>query len=122
MFSCLFAIFFPLRLCVKLSYLNRKLSPMIPAIRKQYNEQFTQEKYEAYIQELNNVYPGHLEFRVAETPLFIPKDFTTKVLSACDSIMDVITRPEYHRQSEKAVPEHLRVPTEDAHPQCISFD
>ena len=54
--------------------------------------------------------PGQLDFRIAETPVFIPKDFTQKMLSACDSIIDVITQPEYHQQSEKAIPSHLRVP------------
>jgi hypothetical protein len=95
---------------------------MIPAIRKQYNTQFTKEKYEAYITDLNNVYPGQLDFRVAETPVFIPKDFTQKVLSACDHIVDVISTPKYQQQSEKAIPPQLRVPNEDAHPHCIAFD
>jgi hypothetical protein len=95
---------------------------MIPAIRKKYNEQFTQEKYQSYINDLSNVYPGQLDFRIAETPVFVPKEFTNKVLSACDSIIDVITKPEYHQQSEKAIPAHLRVPNEDNHPDCIAFD
>lgn len=51
---------------------------MIPAIRKAYNEAFTKEKYETFLKALNNVYPGQIEFRVAETPLFIPNDFTKK--------------------------------------------
>lgn len=95
---------------------------MIPAIREKYNDQFTKEKYEGYLHDLNNLYPGHLDFRVAETPVFIPKDFTAKMFSACDHIIDVISTPEYYQQSEKAIPTHLRVPNEDAHPQCIAFD
>jgi len=95
---------------------------MIPAIREQYNEQFTKEKYEAYINDLDNVYPGHLDFRVAETPIFIPKDFTEKMLSACESIVDIISQPAYHQQSDKAIPGHVRVPDEDSHPHCIAFD
>jgi hypothetical protein len=95
---------------------------MIPAIRQQYNQQFTKEKYEAYLNDMNQVYPGQLDFRVAETPIFIPKDFTQKMLSACESIVDVITQPAYHGQSEKAIPSHLKVSNEDAHPHCIAFD
>ena len=95
---------------------------MIPAIRKGYNEQFTKENYEAYLADLGNIYPGHLEFRIAETPVFIPKEFTEKMLSACESIIDVITKPGYLQQSENAIPPSLYVPNEDKHPQFIAFD
>src|SRR2546423_5244122 len=95
---------------------------MITSIRIKYNQQFTKEKYLSYIEDLNNVYPGQLEFRVAETPVFVPKDFTGKVLSACESIIDIITQPAYLHQSEKAIPAHLRVLNEDTHPHCLVFD
>jgi hypothetical protein len=95
---------------------------MIPGLRKEYNERFTNEKYEAFIEDLSNIYPGHLEFRIAETPVFIPKEFTQKMLSACESIIDIITKPSYQEQSEKAIPAGLYVPNEDSHPQFIAFD
>ena len=95
---------------------------MVPALRKQYNEQFTKEKYEAFLQDLYNIFPGQLEFRVAETPIYIPKAFTEKVLAACESIIDVIASPAYHTQSERAIPGPLKVPNEDGHPHCIAFD
>src|SRR5687768_12972613 len=95
---------------------------MVPRLREQFNKEFTQEKYQAYINALQNVYPGHLEFRVAETPVFVSKEFTQKILDACNSIIDVISTPEYHNQSAGAIPSHLRVPNEDAHPHCIAFD
>lgn len=95
---------------------------MIPAIREQYNQQFTEEKYQAFIEGLNNVYPGQLDFRVAETPVFVPKEFTNKMLSACESIINVVSQPSYLKKSEKAIPEYLRVPNENAFPQFIAFD
>src|SRR5689334_6915782 len=95
---------------------------MVPEIRRRYNEQFSEEKYRAFVKTLSNIYPGQLDFRVAETPVFVPKSFTEKIISACESIIDVITKPEYHQQSEKAIPDHLKVPDEDAHPHCIAFD
>jgi hypothetical protein len=44
------------------------------------------------------------------------------MLSACDHIIDVVNTPKYREQSEKAIPEHLKVPNEDLHPHCIAFD
>ena len=95
---------------------------MVPEIRKRYNEEFTVEKYSAFLNELNELHPGQLDFRVAETPVFIPKAFTQKALDACESIIDVILKPEYRQQSLAAIPDHLKVPNEDAHPHCIAFD
>jgi hypothetical protein len=95
---------------------------MIPALRQEYNKAFTQEKYTAFLQDLHGTHPGQLDFRVAETPIFVPKDFREKMLSACDSIVDAVLDPSYHEKSAKAIPEHLRVPKEDAHPQFIAFD
>ena len=95
---------------------------MIPAIRKEYNQKFKEEDYIKFIKDLNNVYPGHLEFRVAETPVFVPETFTQKVISACEYIIDVVSTPEYKKASERAIPQNLRVPKEDEHPHCIAFD
>jgi hypothetical protein len=95
---------------------------MVPLLRRKYNEQFSRDKYGSYINDLANIYPGQLDFRVAETPVFVPKEFTDKMLSACESIIDLITQTEYHRQSDNAIPADLKVPGEGAHPHCIAFD
>ena len=95
---------------------------MIPETRNRYNEAFTTEKYKAFLQDIHSIYPNQLDFRVAETPLFIPKDFTKKILDACESIVDVISKPDYHSYSDRAIPAHLKVPNEDAHPHFIAFD
>jgi len=95
---------------------------MVPQLRKKYNELFSREKYELFVHDLANIYPGQLDFRVAETPVFVSKEFTDKILSACEHIIDIITQADYLKQSENAIPDNLRVPNEDAHPHCIAFD
>lgn len=95
---------------------------MIPAIRKEFNDNFTKEKYEAFLHELNNVHPGAIEFRVAETPVFVPKAFTKQMLAACESIVDIITDPKFKELTKNAIPQHLRVPSENEHSHFIAFD
>jgi hypothetical protein len=95
---------------------------MISSIRQQYNEQFTEEKYRAYIKDLDQKYPGQLEFRVAETPIFVPKDFTQKMLEACEAILNQVTTDEYKKQSDSAIPPRLHVPNQNEYPHCIAFD
>ena len=95
---------------------------MIPAIRKEFNDNFTKEKYEAFLHELHNVHPGAIEFRVAETPVFVPKAFTKQMLAACESIVDIITDPKFKELTKNAIPQHLRVPSENEHSHFIAFD
>ena len=53
---------------------------MIPKIREQFNNNFSEKKYQEFLNDLNSKHPGEIEFRVAETPVFIPKEFTKKMI------------------------------------------
>ncbi|RYY59537.1 MAG: hypothetical protein EOO05_12970, partial [Chitinophagaceae bacterium] len=87
---------------------------MVPAIRDSFNTAFTTEKYQAFIEELSSVHPGALEFRVAETPVFVPKYFTNMMLDACESIVDIIADPKFKELTKNAIPPGLQVPNENS--------
>ena len=91
-------------------------------LRTKFNQNFTEEKYRQYMQELESPYPHTLEFRNAETPLFIPRDFKQKILSACEEIVNIIVAPNFKKLTENSVPANFKVPNEDAHPQFLVFD
>ena len=95
---------------------------MVPAIRQQFNTNFTSEKYEAFLKELNAVHPGAIEFRVAETAIYVSKDFTRKILDACESIVDIIIDPRFKELTKNAIPKNLQVPGENDHSHFIAFD
>ena len=95
---------------------------MVPAIRQQINTNFTKEQYEAFLKELHAVHPGAIEFRVAETAVFVPKDFTQKILDACESIVDIIIDPKFKELTKNAIPKNLQVPGENDHSHFIAFD
>ncbi|HMU48108.1 MAG TPA: hypothetical protein PKC72_17215 [Chitinophagaceae bacterium] len=95
---------------------------MIPSFRKAFNKAFTKEKYEEFLKELESAHPGEIEFRVAETPVFVPKSFTNKILDACENIIDLITDPRFIELTDKAIPPGLKVPGEIKHTQFIAFD
>jgi hypothetical protein len=95
---------------------------MIPAIRQQFNQSFTAEKYEAYLHELHQAYEGAIEFRVSETAIFVPKAFTHKILDACESIVDIIIDPRFKELTRNAIPKGLEVTGENAHTHFIAFD
>jgi hypothetical protein len=95
---------------------------MVKELRSAFNQDFTIEKYRKYLQELDSFHPGDIEFRVAETPIFVDKEFTKKVIDACESIVDVIVKPDFKELTEKAIPENLRMPRENDHTEFIAFD
>jgi hypothetical protein len=95
---------------------------MIPSLRSAYNKNFTIEQYGNFLIDLNNVHPGTIEFRVAETPVFISKEFTQKTLDACESIVDIIIDPKFKELTRNAIPKNIKVPGENAHSHFIAFD
>jgi hypothetical protein len=95
---------------------------MIPALREQYNRSFSEAKYRAFLKDLDSVHPGAIEFRVAETPVFISRAFTEKLLHACESIVDAVIDPSFMELSEAAIPPALRVPGDTSKPDFIAFD
>ena len=95
---------------------------MIPSIRKTYNAAFTKENYDAFVNELANVFPGQLDFRVAETPIFVPENFKNKILDACENIVDIIIDPKFKELTKNAIPKNLNVPGENDFSHFICFD
>ncbi len=95
---------------------------MHTAARARYNAAFTPEKYEAFLQTVNTAYGEPCTFRIAETPIFVPKSLKNKLLKGVEDICSVITAPDFMGRSEAALPTHLRVPGEDAHTQFLQLD
>ncbi|MFT3683234.1 MAG: hypothetical protein QM791_23445 [Ferruginibacter sp.] len=91
-------------------------------LRKQFNQHFTEEKYKAYVQQIENLHPGALDFRNAETPVFVPKAFTKKMLDACDDIIDVIVRPDFIKLTERSIPENVKIPNVKPYSDFVVFD
>jgi hypothetical protein len=95
---------------------------MVPGLRKKFNEAFTKEKYEQFLEDLHSKHPGAIEFRVAETPEFIDKAFTQKILDACESIVDVIIDPDFKNLTNRSIPKGENVPHENDISHMIAFD
>ncbi len=91
-------------------------------LRDHFNKNFTEEKYQAYLQKVEAIHPRALDFRNAETPLFIPKEFTQKMLNACEDIIDVITADNFISLTERSIPKHLRVLGNEKNAEMIVFD
>jgi len=95
---------------------------MISDLRKRFNTTFNDVTYQRFLEELSAPYPGVIDFRVAETPLFVPAPFREKMLSVCEHIVDVICSPTFLAQSSGAVPVEWHVPGAESKPHWLMFD
>jgi hypothetical protein len=95
---------------------------MVPSIREEFNKAFTKEKYEAFLEDLHSHYPGTIDFRIAETPEFIPKWFSDQIIDSCEHIVDIILDPGFKSATAKAIPPGENVANENNHPHFIAFD
>ncbi len=95
---------------------------MIPFIRQRYNAAFSQDKYKAFINDMNNTFHYDIEFRISETPVFVDKYFKYQLMEAADEIVDVILQNDFKKMTEAAIPDQCRVPNEDDHTQLLAID
>jgi hypothetical protein len=94
---------------------------MIPAQRQKYNQQFTEEKYKTFLTQLQNGYP-EIPFRVAETPVFIPKALKEKLIAAGEEIINLIKQANFKTLTQRAIPSEWNVPNENEQPHFLTFD
>lgn len=91
-------------------------------LRQQYNDSFSQEKYKNFLADLNQATSKPIEFRVAETPVFLPKYLKEKMIEACESIVDVIAQNDFKAKTDKAIPINQNVPNENKHTSFLAID
>ncbi len=94
---------------------------MITKYREQFNREFNDEKYRQVIESLTEKGGLKPPFRVSESPVFLTRDFQTKLQLACDSIISQI-RDIPADELAKAVPANYNVPNDTAQPHFFTID
>ena len=77
---------------------------MIQKYRKQFNEEFSPEKYQKLIETLEKSSGTTNGFRQSESPIFLSKDFKNKLTDACDSIISQV-KTFSNEELQKAIQE-----------------
>jgi hypothetical protein len=95
---------------------------MEPKARETYNANFSAEKYAQFLANINDSLPAPIPFRVAETPVFLTKDFRDKLISAGNDIIATILQPDFKRLTQRAIPLKWQVANENDHPHFIALD
>ena len=96
---------------------------MIPSLRKQFNANFTPEKYQTFLRRIDDACGTHVSFRLAETPCFFPESLLERMAEHGKALIrQLVESPEYRARSEASIPAEFRVPNEPAHPMFVQVD
>ncbi len=96
---------------------------MIPALREEFNRNFTPQKYQGFLDSLAKRSGTPIGFRVSETPCFTPKALLDQMAQyGRDLVMQLLTSPKYLRVSDKTVPPEYNVPNETPRPMFVQVD
>ncbi len=90
--------------------------------RKYFNDSFSEEKYQNLLAEINKEFPGVLDFRIAESPVFIDKELKIKILNTCSDIIDAIKKPDFIANTDRAIPAGRLIDNENDQPNCLAID
>ncbi len=64
----------------------------------------------------------HIDFRIAETPIFLPKYLMNEIMNASDEITKALESKEFKEYSKGGLPKQLEVPNEDEHTSLLAVD
>lgn len=95
---------------------------MNPAFRKQFNEEFSPEKYNRLINSITADFDYKPTFRIGETPFFIPNELKNQLLEGCDEVIKFIQQSTFKELTNKALELNRKVPNEDIHTTFLAID
>jgi hypothetical protein len=96
---------------------------MIPALRKSFNYGYRQESYRKLLDLVDAQAQTHVEFRVAETPIFLPGELLSEMADAGIAMTRrLLAWPEYLKAARLSIPADYLVAGDSAHPNFLTAD
>ena len=95
---------------------------MHPQFRQAFNAAFDERLYLRYTDEIERRLDSRFEFRLAETPLFLPDDFHRRIARSAQAIVGQLSDPRLIEGMKEAIPERWNTPGMDALPNIAQVD
>jgi len=96
---------------------------LIPELRSRFNQSFQPGKYAALMDLLERRCATKVEFRVAETPIFVEKPLLNEMAAAgAELALGLIGNPAYLTVARPAIPAGYKVAGETSHPHFLTAD
>ena len=96
---------------------------MLQPFRREFNAAFTAEKYQRLLRSLDETVRTHVEFRVAETPCFFPKELLDEMAATgAELTHQLVGSPGYMAASSAAIPEKYKLGNDNPQPNFMTVD
>ena len=95
---------------------------MIPKYRQLFNDNFTTEKYDDFINDITADFDYKVTFRIGETPFFIPNDLKNQLLEASHEVISFIQKKGFNELTNKSLELNRKVPNQDEHTTFLAID
>lgn len=95
---------------------------MIESIRKAYNASFSESRYAEFLDYISGQYNHRPAFRIAETPVFIPRDLGKHLFQACEDIADLICSPNFKELTQGSIDDVFSVAQESDRTLFLQMD
>jgi len=95
---------------------------MNPRYRQLFNDNFSVEKYNNLIRDINADFDYEVTFRIGESPFFIPDTLKAQLIEGCRQVIDFIQKDDFSILTEKALELNRKVPNEDNHTTFLAID
>ena len=96
---------------------------MIPSLRRRFNQSWSPAKYARFFELLERRCGEGPQFRHSETPCFLSAELVDRMAQyGCEMVDQLLSNPDYQRDSREAIPAAYRVPGEDPVPLFVQAD
>jgi hypothetical protein len=96
---------------------------MIPELRQRFNRAYTPARYQEFLTRLNAACGVPIEFRVSETPCFLPEGLVREMSdTGIELVRQLVESAEYRKASDATIPARYHVPREARLPLFVQVD
>lgn len=96
---------------------------MIPELRSEFNLRFTEQAYSGFLSRLATRCGGPIQFRVAETPIFVEAGLLEEMAEQGSAMARyLMSDPSYLADARRAIPDGYDVAAQTAHPNFLTAD
>ena len=90
--------------------------------RQLFNDNFSEAKYNNFIEDITSDFDYKVTFRIGETPFFIPNELKQQLLDGCQQVIDFIQKDNFKAMTDRALELNRKVPNEDNHTTFLAID
>jgi len=96
---------------------------LIPQLRARFNREYSSDRYARFLEILRERCRMTVEFRIAETPVFLKKGLLDQMASAGTRLAkSLLANTKYLEAARQAIPREYAVPGDEGHPNFLTAD